>query len=253
MKFAFATLVAGLGLTLASSARAQFGNVRMAPPAAAYSEDTYYVTFFAYQRGLNVFNKDNSHTMALFSHVPASPSPTVTDTVTISWMPLSGVVSPLGPMETGQLTNLDFELRRGGQFRDSRGFAWGPYRIPASLYNRAAWQAYLLQTGRIWYKAAGRDPVSASIDYLSNPNGQLPQFLNCLAAVGDILPGGVVVGAASGQNGTRTIVQRFAPWFLSEPNGTRLIDRHRWVSLQMNVARFNGYFPQPMELEEVGR
>lgn len=225
------------------------------PPVEATQQDTFYVTFFAYQSGINVANKEDSHTMAQF--VRARPdgrggvSVQPSDIVFISWMPASGVVRAFGPAERGQNTDIDFELGRGARVARARGFAWGPFRVPEAIFTRATKQAALLASGRVAYKASGRDPVSKRSNYLSIDGAEKPEFLNCLAAVGDVSPnGGTIVGASSGRGGTQEIVDHFEPYFVDRPLALRAHDRHRWLSRRLDLGRFDRIFAGGISLEE---
>lgn len=230
-----------------------------APPPEALRDDTFYVTLFAYQSGNNIVSKESSHTFAQFVHARPDGAGGVhvrdddTDRVVISWMPHSGVVRPFGPMEQGEDTALDFEMRRGAGVSRARGFVWGPFRIPRAIFDRATKQRELLRSGSIAYRASERDPVSRDVNYIAlAPNGPRPQFLNCLAAVGDIAPtGGTVVGASSGRGGTQEIADHFAPYILDrEGVAAQAHDRHRWVARELNLARFQNMFPGGLELQE---
>lgn len=225
-------------------------------PDVATTQDTYYVTFFAYQQGINLtVNKENSHTFAQFVHVQPDGAGGVTlprdDAFTISWMPASGVVRPFGPAEVGEDTDLDFELRRGAGVRNARAFAWGPYRIAQSTFARATSQRDLLSSGRVLYKASGRDPISRSTDYLNTAGSLKPAFLNCLAAVGDIGPdGGTVVGASSGRAGTQEVVDHFAPILVDAAGALSFHDRHMWLARKLNLSRFSALFADGLMLQE---
>ncbi len=227
------------------------------PPSDAAAVDTYYVTFFSYQTGANLFlTKQNSHTFAQFVHAQpdGAGGVTVADTLHISWMPLSGVVRTLGPTEPGENTEIDFELQRGATVPRARAFAWGPFRIPATIWQRAERQRDLLATGAVLYKASERDRVSRTTNYLEDGSAIAPEFLNCLAAVGDISPdGGTIVGTATGRAGTQEIVDHFAPFFVNRAANDGYQDRHRWLASRLNLRRFNPLFDSGLELIEERR
>jgi hypothetical protein len=249
----------GAGEESAEAAQTSGPHVVERPTPELLTSETYYVTFFAYQRGLNVADKASSHTLAQYTRIvpDGAGDVRVAEELTVSWMPDSGVVRALGPAERGRNTELDFELRRGGQFSNSRGAAWGPFRVPRIIWDRAVRQTSLLATGRVAYKASGRDPLSRETNYLAvdrqrEPLVPMPSFLNCLAAVGDVAPtGGTVVGSSSGIGGTQEIVDHYDPFFIDRPTpGAVAHDRHVWLSRRQNLARINAYYPRGVELVE---
>jgi hypothetical protein len=247
-------------------------NVFTAPPPDALTSDTFYVIFWSYQRGANftIAEKRFSHTFATFVHVrPGADGPQVvsdptdpTSTITVSWMPKSGIVdsSLTASPEPGEATTLDFEIQRGarpvngGLIGKARGFVWGPFRISADSFRRAIDQRNLLLSGRVKYKASGRDNARGR-DYVKPEVLPKPAFLNCLAAVGDIAPdGGTRVFSSSGAGGTRELVTHFRNRdALLSTRGDRLIDRHAWVARLLNLARFQSLYPNGLELEDVPR
>ena len=224
------------------------------PPPEATSTDTYYVTFFAYQTGLNLVTRESSHTFAQFIHARPDGAGGVridgSDVITISWMPRSGVVRAFGPAEPGANTPFDFEIRRAATVPRARAFAWGPFRVPEVIFQRAVRQRDLLASGRVLYKASDRDPISRHTNYLDDPR-IAPTFVNCLAAVGDIAPnGGTIVGASSGRGGTQEIVDHYQRWFIDGPAPSQVHDRHRWLSQRLGYGDYNALFRGQIELQE---
>ena len=246
-----------IGETGETSQAASTAHVLEFPPFEATQVDTYYVTFFSYQQGVNLLisARENSHTFAQYVHARPDGFGGISisdqDKVTVSWMPLSGVVRAFGPPETGEATELDFEMQRGANINRSRGFAWGPFRVPAEVFERAERQRALLATGSVLYKATGRDPVSRDTNYLLSNLGSKPDFLNCVAAVGDVAPnGGVDVGVASGRTGTQIVVDHYSAFIIDRPVNDGFHDRHRWLSTRLNHSRFNALFTNGLELQE---
>jgi len=119
-----------------------------APPEAA---PRYFFTLFG---GESVpFRPRTAHTWATFAKAtPAADGTTLVESVTISWLPATGVVKPFRlHAETGKNFTLQ-ETYALAAAEGDRVSVWGPYEISAEWYARAVAQAARLESGAVRYR-----------------------------------------------------------------------------------------------------
>jgi len=126
---------------------------------------------------------------------------------TISWLPASGVVQPLGA-ERGRNFSLEETLQNACRAQRSVK-AWGPYEVKPVLYKRALRRVRLLQSGRIRY---------------SMINGA-PQAMNCIKAAGDITPAPLDTGVLWGIAAGAEVVRHLSPFFVSKGHAPAQLER----------------------------
>lgn len=126
---------------------------------------------------------------------------------TISWLPASGVVQPLGA-ERGRNFSLEETLQKACRAQRSVK-AWGPYEVRPVLYERALRRVRVLQSGRIRY---------------SMMNGA-PQAMNCIKAAGDITPAPLDTGILWGIAAGAEVVRHLSPFFVSKGRVPEQLER----------------------------
>lgn len=126
---------------------------------------------------------------------------------TISWLPASGVVQPLGA-ERGRNFSLDETLQNACHAERSVK-AWGPYEVKPALYERALQRVRLLQSGRIRY---------------SMINGA-PQAMNCIKAAGDITPAPLDTGLLWGVAAGAAVARHLSPFFVGRGHAPEQLER----------------------------
>lgn len=180
------SLVLALLLWLPSGAEARSLNGR------------YFMVVFGYQTIPN--RAVDSHTFAAFYEGRDLEWGGGRAPATISWLPATGIVRPLG-RERGRNFSLDETLA----IARSRGYevrAWGPYEITPSLYRAALGRIRVLESGRLLYKMID-GPFS-------------PRAVNCISAVSDIA-GPLHTGTDWGFAASGRVAAHFAPWVMGFP------------------------------------
>jgi hypothetical protein len=173
--------------------RASVQDVEASEPAR------HYAIFFSYQSPDNRIRL--SHTFAAFLRVSGPPhQPRVEQRVTISWLPVSGVVSLARHAEPG----VNKPLRETLAWAEERGLeikCHGPFEIQAELFQRAALQEQRLNDRRYLYKV-----------YDATSRGSIK---NCIHAVADIVQddGCLETGTARGHEATSLVVEHLRSYF----------------------------------------
>jgi len=176
----------------------------VAPFASA--QDRYYGVFFA----ANSSRPAAAHTWATFIRLKGeviaaaaeTRAPSV-ETVTISWLPATGVVAPhlLGSGEPGR----NFGLKETLEWAKKTGApvtAWGPVEIKKDLYDLALRKKKTLESGSISYRVLDR-------------RGRGGDWTNCIHAISDIVPGPMLAtGTAFGENATLLVANHLRPFFV---------------------------------------
>jgi hypothetical protein len=179
--------------------------------AAASGGDRHYAIFFAYQAPDNRI--ELSHTFALFVRTAGDgASRRITESHTISWFPVTEIVSLARPAETGM--NMSLEQTLGwAEARNLDVTVIGPYEIEADLFGRAATMAERLNRGELKYKAFDRFGRNKA--------------KNCIHAVSDIDEdrGQLGTGGARGLEATEMVVRHLSRHFKSTtiPDAGRLL------------------------------
>lgn len=151
----------------------------LAGPAMATPLPAATMTLYGYARG-----PARSHTWAVFTRG--------TETVTISWFPVSSVPGPGRNLS-------DTETRRVAAAVRARVVVYGPYRIHGSLYQAAAKRAQVLESGAIGYSFLDRH--------------SRPYSVNCIHAVSD-LGGHVHTGTAYGPAASERVLGHLGRWIV---------------------------------------
>lgn len=180
-------------------------------PAIGSAGEAYYLLMFGSQTIPN--DSDNSHTWATFvkatwegeyNCLPPNAAVHLCQ-VTISWLPENGVVRTLALLpECGRNWGLD-ETIRLVQKNCQRVSLWGAYRICPELYNLAAKQVNLLESGEVRYKAL-------------DMGRRTDRVCNCIHACSSIVGGYRTRVAAPGwgEMASYTVLRRYERYIISE-------------------------------------
>ncbi|MFO0966013.1 MAG: hypothetical protein U0793_10575 [Gemmataceae bacterium] len=176
----------------------------------AFAQDRYYAVFFAANNG----RPSGAHTFATFVRLKADVVAAAADgaggaasgpaeSLTISWLPASGVVVPrlLGGGEPGRnfglKETLDWCKRLGAPVT-----AWGPVEIKKELFDLAAKKKRILDSGAVSYRMLDR-------------RGRGGDWTNCIHAVSDIVPGPLLAtGTAYGEAATQMVANHLRPYLI---------------------------------------
>jgi hypothetical protein len=193
-------------------------------PGVARAGEAHYLLVFAAQRVPN--NPNYSHTFATFvraSWPDDGPCPrrTTLEVRTISWLPRNLVIRTLALLpecgrNLGLYETLCYALGSG-----ERVSLWGPYRIDAELYRRALWQAALLESGCVSYKANDMGYYSDDVS-------------NCIHAVSSVADGyRLSFGSPGwGERASYCVLNKLEPWVL---DGGCV---HPWVGCALGLGRY---------------
>jgi hypothetical protein len=183
------------------------------PAAAPPADERFFAVFLAHQSPENAIKF--SHTFAVFLRTSNDGTKRrINEACTISWFPVSEIVSVARSAEPGVNKTLEQTLT----WAEQRGLAItlvGPYEIDARLFARAVAQAARLNRGELRYKAFDRLSRNTAI--------------NCVHAVADILEedGPLNSGTARGHEATQLVVRHFERHFVSSsvaPEADALVD-----------------------------
>lgn len=166
--------------------------------------DHYFLVAWGYQGSDN--DVVQSHTFVSF-YKGDDLAKGVVNPSTISWLPASGVVEPLGSEPGHNFTlaqTLQMACRKGRQVK-----SWGPYEIEPALYQRALKRVRLLKSGRIRYSMIDTTPGA----------------MNCIDAAGDITPAPFDSGIAWGFVASERVVHHLAPYFVQSETRTQSVKR----------------------------
>jgi hypothetical protein len=173
------------------------------PLSADESNQTnYHVVLFASEREGNP--PRFSHTWATFVKTTQNGStaepPKLDETITISWMPASGIIPALFTVR-----GRNFSLKESldwAREKDSRVIAWGPIPIRKELFDRARERKEVLDRGVLAYKM-----VDAPVRPL--------QGTNCIHAVTDMVPGPLLdTGTARGEEATQMVAEHLRDYMI---------------------------------------
>jgi hypothetical protein len=174
----------------------------------------YHVILFACEREGNP--PRFSHTWATFvkstqNGAAESGTPSLDETITISWMPASGVIPALFTV-TGRNYSLEESLTWARQ-NNARIAAWGPIPIRQELFDRARDRREVLERGVLAYKM---------LDAPVRPD----RGTNCIHAVTDLVPGPLLdTGLAHGEEATRMVAEHFREYMVRpEFNDATVLD-----------------------------
>lgn len=202
LRFTRSALVAIFGLLLDLSLALADGIAPTNSSAPTAADGGRYFAVFLSQQSVDNEIK-LSHTFAVFLRATGESSPPrVVETRTISWFPVSEIVSLARPAEPGVNKTLENSLA----WAEERGLQItvnGPLEIQPELYRRAAQQAERLNRGELQYKAFdrfGRDKAK-----------------NCLHAIADIAEdlGRLNTGTSRGQDGTLQVIHHLQSFFVT--------------------------------------
>jgi len=110
--------------------------------------------FFTLYAGQSVpFKPRTAHTWATFAKIGMNAERSVTaESVTISWLPATGIVKPLRlRSEPGKNFTLEETFAKAAADH-AQVSVWGPFEIDAVRYERAVAQAQLLESGAVRYR-----------------------------------------------------------------------------------------------------
>jgi hypothetical protein len=190
-------------------------------PADENDQPNYHVILFACEREGNP--PRFSHTWATFvkSARNESEKPTLDESITISWMPASGVI-PLVFAVRGRNYSLKESLDWARE-RNSRVAAWGPISIRKELYDLASQRKDVLESGELAFKM---------LDAPVRPD----RGTNCIHAVSDMVPGEMLeTGLARGEDATRMVADHLREYMIrAEFNDAEILDLLdiRWDSIE---------------------
>jgi hypothetical protein len=152
----------------------------------------YFIVVWAYQGAGNL--PRDSHTFATFYDGEDLAGGHVTP-ATISWLPATGVVHPLG-VERGRNFSLAQTLALACQ-SGKHVASWGPYEITFRLYRRALARIQLLRSRKVAYGGLSLRPGT----------------MNCIEAAGDITDTPFHWGISWGFAASEAVVRHLSPFF----------------------------------------
>lgn len=181
--------------------------------------EAYYLLMFGTQRA--AYTPDSAHCFATFVRArwdgDGPPKDARLEQRTISWLPANQVVRLFALPEQGKNFDLHSTLKYD-QRNGERVSLWGPYEIQADLYERAARQIALLESGQVRYKCT-------DFGYRSD------RVSNCIHAVSSIVEGHRLRIAVPGYGevASYAILKRMSPWLVDEGRV------HSWVARELGL------------------